>query len=103
MPLPLAAAPPDAITSPTYDALVVVAPSPLERQAAALGAVAPALAAALAADATLGRATKVPAVVPAPEAPGRRLVLAPMSELTGDVDDARAVAEATYAAVARAV
>jgi leucyl aminopeptidase len=62
-----------------------------------------AVAAALRADAALGKAVKTPAVIPSEAAPGGRLVLAPMGELTGDVDDARMVAEATFAAIERAV
>ncbi len=88
-----------------HDALVVVAPSPLGAQAlGALGkGVQAAIDAALRADAALGKPTKAPAVLPVDAAPGGRLVLAPMGELTGDVDDARMVSEATFSAIERAV
>jgi leucyl aminopeptidase len=89
----------------SHDALVVVAPAPIAETAASLGAaVGSAAAAAVLADASLSaRRARPPVVVPAPGVPGGRLVLAPTAPLTDDVDDARAIAEATSAAIARAV
>lgn len=87
-----------------FDALVVVAPSPITAAAAALGPeVERAVHAALEADAALARPSRTPVVLPASGVPGRRLVLAPMGALTDDIDDVRLVAEATAVAVARAV
>ncbi len=95
----------DSATLARHDALVVVAPSPLADFASALGpAVGAAVAAALLVDASLAtRRARPPVVVPAPGVPGGRLVLAPMGPLTEDTEDARLFAEATAAAVARAV
>ncbi len=94
----------DAALASSYDALVVVAPSPLADHAAKLGKeLAAAVEAAVRADAALGRASKVPSVLPVAAAPGGRLVLAPMSSLAQDTDDVRLVAEATAAAVSRAI
>jgi leucyl aminopeptidase len=95
----------DDIARASSDALVVVAPAPIVERAAALGArVAAAAEAAARADASLaaGKA-RPPVVLPAPGLHGERLVLAPMPPLTEDTDDVRLVAEATAAAVARAV
>src|SRR5262245_25927003 len=89
-----------------HDALIVVAPSPLSRQLAAAGlpaTVTSAIEAALAVDEGVARGVRLPAVIPAPAAPGGRVVLAPMGALTDDTDDVRHVAETTAAAVARAV
>src|SRR5262252_9214543 len=86
-----------------HDALVVVASSPLAANLASFGAVAPAIEAAVAADAALSKAAKQPVVLPTPVAPGRRLVLAPIGPLTDDIEDVCAIAEAASAAVARAV
>ncbi|HVY47832.1 MAG TPA: aminopeptidase [Minicystis sp.] len=105
-PSPLAAVPRKAFEESfaAHDALVLVAPAPAQAHAASLGAaVGAALDAAALADAALTRPSKVPVVVPVRDAPGGRLVLGLMSELTGDTDDARLVAETTHAAVARAV
>jgi leucyl aminopeptidase len=86
-----------------HDALVVVAPSPLAAWGSSIGGpVAAAIEAALAVDASLG-SKRAPVVLPAPGVPGGRLVLTPMGSLTDDIDDARAVAEATTAAIGRAV
>jgi leucyl aminopeptidase len=94
----------DPETLARHDALVVVAPS-IADFAASLGpAVGSAAAAAALADASLSvKRARPPVVVPAPGLPGGRLVLAAMAPLTDDVDDARSIAEATAAAVARAV
>lgn len=90
--------------SSTFDALIIVAPSPIGLAGAALGPeVERAIAAALQADASLARASRTPVVLPAAGVPGKRLVLAPMSALTDDTDDVRAIAESTVAAVVRAV
>jgi leucyl aminopeptidase len=94
---------PDIFTG--HDALVVVAPSPVAGFAAGLGAAAGAGASAAAtADVSLaGSRARPPVVVHASGVPGGRLVLAAMAPLTEDTDDARAIAEATSAAIARAV
>ncbi len=85
------------------DAVVVVAPSPIVERVAGLGpAVAGAVEAAARVDAALS-SKRAPVVLPAPGAPGGRVVLGPMSPLTDDTDDVRWVAEASAAAVARAV
>jgi leucyl aminopeptidase len=87
-----------------YDALVLVAPTPIARASAALG---PELAAIMASllevDAALGRGPRPSVVVPASGAPGGRLVLAPMGKLEDDIDDVRSVAETTSEAITRAV
>jgi len=95
----------DPETVARHDALVIVAPSPVADFAAGLGPlVAAAVALALTADASLGsRRARPPVVVPAAGVPGGRLVLGPMAPLTEDIDDPRAIAEATAAAIARAV
>ncbi len=88
-----------------HDALVIVAPSPLVDFAAGLHPLAGDTAAsATEADASLAsRRARPPVVIYSPGMPGARLVLAPTAPLTEDTDDARAVAEATAVAVARAV
>ncbi len=87
-----------------FDALVLVAPTPVASFAAALSpAIGAAVEAAIGADGALGRGARPPVVLPFASAPGGRLVLAPMSSLEGDTDDARLVAEAVSAGVARAV
>src|SRR5262245_33991101 len=86
------------LASLPYDALVIVAPSPLGNRTAALASIAPFVEAAIAADAALGKGAKPPVVLPAPGAPGGRLVLATTSSLTDDTDDVRAVAEVVAAA-----
>jgi leucyl aminopeptidase len=104
----LAGLPADALAQPgaaaeACDAVVLVAPSPIAERAAVLGpAVASAVEAAVRADAALS-GKHAPVVLPAPGAPGGRVVLAPMSALDEDTDDVRSVAEAASAAVARAV
>jgi leucyl aminopeptidase len=91
-------------SSTTFDALVVVSPSPITNAATALGPeVERAVSAAVEADASLSRASRTPWVLPAPGLPGKRLVLCPMGVLTDDTDDVRAIAESTAAAIARAV
>lgn len=91
------------------DALVVIAPAPLTEALAAFSAtslpprVRTAAEQAITVDRSLGRAAVPPVVIPCADAPGARLVLAPMGELADDVDDVRAVAEATHAAITRAV
>lgn len=93
----------DAAAIADHDALVIVAPSPIADFAATLGPAAKAaVTGALGADASLARA-RAAVVVPAPGVPGGRVVLAPMGALTDDTDDARAIAEASAAAIARAV
>jgi leucyl aminopeptidase len=89
-----------------FDALVLVAPAPIAASAGKLPlgeAVLAAIHAAVAVDASLGRGPRPPVVLVVPEAPGGRVILAPTGALTDDVDDARAIAEATVAAMARAV
>src|SRR5262245_50914724 len=95
----------DIDTLGAHDALVVVAPSPLTELAAALHPLAGEVAEMAArVDASLAnKRARPPVVLPAPGVPGGRLVLAPMSQLSEDTDDARLMAEATSAAVARAV
>jgi leucyl aminopeptidase len=88
------------------DAVVIIAPaaSLLDAIPKALEpALKPAIEAALRADASLRRGARPPVVLPVPGAPGDRVVLAPTGTLVEDTDDVRAVAEATSAAVARAV
>ena len=85
------------------DAIILVAPAPIAAYAAALGpVVAQAVEAATRIDAALA-GKNAPVVLPVEGAPGGRVVLAPMSALDEDTDDVRSVAEATAAAVARAV
>jgi leucyl aminopeptidase len=86
-----------------FDAIVLVAPSPVSRKAALAGAVGAALATALGADAALDRGPRPPAVIAAPGLPGGRLVLSPMGALADDIDDVRAVAEAAAAGTSRAI
>jgi leucyl aminopeptidase len=93
-------------SSSPFDALVVVAPAPIAKTAAALGlgaAVEAAIAAAAAADAALAKGPRPPVVLPVKGVPGGRLILAPTAALTDDVDDVRSIAEASSAAIARAV
>jgi leucyl aminopeptidase len=95
----------DPATVSAHDALVVVAPGAIADFALGLGGAAgAAAAAAVQADASLAAPrARPPVVVAAPGVPGGRMVLAPMGPLGDDTDDARAVAEATASAVARAV
>ena len=95
----------DPPTLAAHDALVIVGPAPLGELAGSLGTpVAAAMNAAVLCDASLAAPrARPPVVVPAPGVPGGRLVLAPTAPLTEDVDDARAIAEATQAAINRAV
>jgi leucyl aminopeptidase len=86
-----------------YDALLVIAPAASLREPALFGdPLAPVIEAACRADASLTRGARPPVVLPAPGAPGGRVVLAPMGALDEDTDDVRAVAEATFAASQRA-
>lgn len=85
------------------DAVVIVAPSPIVKHIGGLGhAVFAAVEAAARVDAAL-EGKCAPIVLPASGVPGGRLVLAPMSTLSEDVDDVRSVAEAASAGFARAV
>ncbi|MDI1445605.1 leucyl aminopeptidase family protein [Polyangium sp. 6x1] len=86
-----------------FDALVLVAPSPISTRATLTGPVAAALACALKADAGLDRGPRPPAVIAAPALPGGRLVVVPMGPLGEDTDDVRSVAEAVAAGTSRAV
>ncbi len=89
-----------------FDALVLVAPAPIAASAAKLPlgeAILAAITAAVVTDASLARGPRPPVVLAVPEAPGGRVILAPTGALTDDVDDARAVAEATALAITRAV
>ena len=95
-------------TDPTtrFDALVVVAPAPIAASAASLPlgeAILAAINAAVVADASLARGPRPPVVLAVPDAPGGRVILAPTGALTDDVDDARAIAEATALAMTRAI
>jgi leucyl aminopeptidase len=86
-----------------HDALVIVGPAPIATQASVLGReLAAALETAVAADASLLR-PHAPVVVAVPGAPGGRAVFASTIALTDDLDDVRAIAEATVAATNRAV
>jgi leucyl aminopeptidase len=92
--------------SASHDALVVVAPAPIGPHLPALGAAAGAVERALAIDASLAKSARTPVVLGAPGAPGGRVIVATYGSgqaLTADVEDVRLVAEATFAAVARAV
>jgi leucyl aminopeptidase len=85
------------------DAVVVVAPSPITAHLSGLGAaISGAVEGAARIDAALAGKC-APVVLPVAGAPGGRVVLAPMSALDEDTDDVRYVAEASAAAVARAV
>jgi leucyl aminopeptidase len=89
-----------------FDALVIVAPAPIATTAAKLPlgeAILAAITAAAAADASLARGPRPPVVLAVPGAPGGRVILAPTAALSDDIDDARAIAEATAAAITRAV
>src|SRR6478735_1767828 len=111
MPTPLLrSAAPDALidTNPAtrFDALVLVAPAPIAVTSAKLplgDALLSAIHAAVSVDASLSRGPRPPVVIAAPAAPGGRIILAPTAALTDDIDDARAIAEATAAAVTRAI
>jgi len=105
---PLRAAQLDSLSNPDkskdYDALVVIAPSPLAQNLASLPAkLSAAVTDAIAADAALGRGKCAPCVVACPAAPGGRLVIATTNSLVDDLDDVRQIGEATSAAIARAV
>ena len=100
----IAGSAPSDVDASSFDALVLVAPTPIAAHAATLGpAVAAAVESAIRADAALGRGARPPVVLPVAGAPGGRVVLAPISPLSDDIDDVRLVAEATALAVARAV
>ena len=88
-----------------YDALVLVATPPLADHAGRLttAAIASAVEAAARADEALAKGPRPAVVLPASGAPGGRLVVASLGPLSEDTDDVRAIAEATSAAVARAV
>lgn len=93
----------DNLPGDPYDALLVVAPAVAFREPSHFGeAIGPVIEAACRADASLSRGPRPPVVLPAPSAPGGRLVIAPMGALDEDTDDVRAVAEATFAASTRA-
>ncbi len=98
----------DAIERPTaeYDALIVVAPSPVAESLRLAGAptvLCSAVDSALAIDAALARGPSAPAVIAAAGLPGARLVLAVTGALTDETDDVRNLSDATAAAVQRAV
>jgi leucyl aminopeptidase len=86
------------------DALVIVTSTPALERLRGLGeSVVAAFQDAARLDASLGQGGKAPALLPAPGCPGSRVVLASVGALDREVDDARLIAEATNAAVARAV
>src|SRR5687767_5488962 len=86
------------------DPLVLVVATPLEKSMAALPAsVRPAVEAKLAIDPSLANGPPPPLLLPVSGVPGRRHVLAVRGQHSEDTDDARLVAEATSAAVTRAV
>lgn len=92
------------LSSTEHDALVVVAHAPLTERAPAIGPAAAAAIDALArADAAFSKGGKPPALLPWSPAPGRRVVVAALGPLAEDTDDVRILAEATSAAVGRAV
>ncbi len=94
----------DELRADGFDALVAVAPAPRFSEKNLLGErFSGALEALIQADAQLARGKAQPAVVPAPEAPGGRLVVVPMAALRDDTDDVRSVLEAAAAGVGRAV
>jgi leucyl aminopeptidase len=96
----------DADPATRFDALVIVAPAPIATSAAKLllgESILAAITAAGAADASLARGPRPAVVLAVPGAPGGRVILAPTATLTDDIDDARAIAEATSAAITRAV
>ena len=105
----LRSAPPELLAEPDlsasdHDALVVVAHAPLAERHGDVGPVAAAALEALSrADATFAKGGKPAALLPWSPAPGKRAVLAALGSLGDDTDDVRAIAEATSAAVARAV
>jgi len=85
------------------DAVLLVAPSPISAHLEVLGAtIAGAVEAAMRVDAALGGKC-APVVLGVPGAPGGRVVIAPMNALEEETDDVRSVAEASAAAMARAV
>lgn len=90
----------------THDALVVVAPAPISSHLDKLGPARSAVESALAIDAALGKGARPPVVLGASAAPGGRVILAVYGSgqaVTADIEDVRLVAEATAAAIARAV
>ncbi len=105
----LLAASADLLTSPDlsrseHDALVIVAHAPHAERASQIGPIGAAAIEALArADAAFTRGGKPPTLLPWPTAPGGRAVVSALGTLAEDTDDVRALAEATSAAVARAV
>ena len=87
-----------------YDALVLVAHTPLAETTKGLGpVVADVVRVVTAADASLARSTKTPSLAVWPFAPGGRVVLASVGALAEDTDDVRAFGEAAAAAMQRAV
>lgn len=85
------------------DAVLVVASSPVSAHLEILGpAISAAIQEAVRVDAALSGKC-APVVLPAPGAPGGRVIVAPMSALDEETDDVRAVAEAAAAAMTRAV
>lgn len=87
------------------DALVLVAGAPLIPALAALplpGAIRAALQRAAEVDAALARGTDAPLVLPLAEAPGGRVVLATLPDLTHEAEDVRSVADAVGHALRRA-
>lgn len=103
----LRAAPASALTdSSAHDAAVLVVPAPLAEHLDALGPARAAVEAALSADAALGKGARAPIVVPSPGLAGGRLVVTTYGSgnaAHADIEDVRLVAEASAAAVARAV
>src|SRR5688572_23678475 len=94
----------DSNAAASCDALVLVVATPLEKSMAALpDSSRPAVEAMLKIDASLAKGPRPPLLLPVSGVPGGRLVLAVMGQLSEDTDDVRLVAEATSAAVTRAV
>lgn len=92
------------LSTTDHDALVLVAHAPLADRGLDLGPVAAAaLEALLRADAGFARGGRPPALLPWPSAPGGRVIVSALGPLADDTDDVRAIAEATTAAVARAL
>lgn len=90
----------------THDALVVVVPAPITPHLDTLGPARSAIESALTIDASLARGSRPPVVLGASAAPGGRVILAVYGSgqsATADVDDVRLIAEATAAAINRAV
>lgn len=90
----------------THDALVVVVPAPITPYLDTLGPARSAVETALTIDVALGKGGRPPVVLGASAAPGGRVVLAVYGSgqaATADVEDVRLVAEASAAAIARAV